>query len=108
MVRFSPHLGEKSHPVLQPAPGASLAAVAASIHGLQLLLPVPDHAGYYGRLSPSSCFCLWLLVACSRCEEPPFLPLLWCGCQVAPIGTRHSGARPLGCFNVDCQRDAEA
>ena len=90
-MRSSCVLGEKSHPVLRPAPGACPPAVVASIHGLRLPLPVPFHAGRCGRLYPSSCFCLSLFSFLS--DEEPFLPaLLWCGCQVTP---RLAGPGPL-------------
>lgn len=56
MVRFSPPVGEKSRPVVQPEPGASLPTVAASIPALRLLPLAPDPAVICWRLFPSPCF----------------------------------------------------
>src|SRR5881398_3362115 len=72
MMRFSSVLGGKSRPVLRPAPGACLAAVAASILGLRTLLPAPCRAARYGRLYPSSLFAF----GCRSClsDEEHFFP----------------------------------
>jgi len=56
MVRFSAVLGEKSRPLVRPALGAFVGAVAASIPGLRLRLPVPGRAVHCGHLYPSSLF----------------------------------------------------